>query len=315
MALSQTENWHKLNCRLVWAYEGPVDTQFRAGAFRQEAVAAWLILRGDVRLTFPHSVETCEAGYWYFPKREAWRQEFSPDAEILSVRFIAQWPDTSPLFDHSRSLKIPAVQAPRLVAIARRLARYLRDQQIQGNKGGRSGQMPRTLKHYVGTQRLFLDWLAVYVDLMNELGVRTVSYLPLDERVLAAVNQMERANLHEAVREADLARLNGMSKSHLIRMFVEGLGMTPAEYWEERRVNAARSALLESERSVKAIAYELGFSSLSHFSTWVRNKLGCSPRAFRKQAASGKNPSSAKKRRKPSPTSAAKRKPRAGKQK
>jgi AraC-like DNA-binding protein len=36
---------------------------------------------------------------------------------------------------------------------------------------------------------------------------------------------------------------------------------------------------------VKEIAYELGFSSLPHFSAWFRRRNGLSPRAFRARAA------------------------------
>ena len=276
------ENWHKLNCRLVWAYEGPVRAKFKVGAFRQEAVPAWLIRRGWVRMTFGRSTESCEAGNWYFPKAGTWRQEFSPDAEILSMRFIAQWPDTTSLFDRSKSLVIPVDEAPRLTAIARRLARYTHEHQMQG--ADKPEQVPKTLKHYIDTHRLFLDWMTVYVDLMEQQGVKTVPHQPLDDRVWLAVNQMERTGLHTPLRENELARLAGLSKSHLNRIFVGNMGMTPAEYWEQRRISAARSALLESERSVKTIAYELGFNSLSHFSSWVKKKLGRSPRDFRRDS-------------------------------
>jgi len=273
------ENWHKLNCRLFWAYEGPVRAKFQHGAYRQEGIVAWLINRGSVRLTFAHSVEQCEAGSWYFPKGEPWTQDFSSDAEILSLRFIAHWPDETALFDRSRSLQIPAAEVPRLTSLARRMARYVSLNHVEDTRGFE--QVPKSLDRYIDMQRLFLSWMTTYVELMRTHHIPSSTHQQLDERVWIAINRIERAELHEPLRESELAKLAGVSKSHLNRMFVINTGKTPADYWADRRVQAARSALMESGRSVKTIAYELGFSSLSHFSTWVRKKTGRSPRALR----------------------------------
>ncbi len=273
------ENWHKLNCRLFWAYEGPVHSKFQHGAYRQEGIVAWLITRGSVRLTFSKSRETCSAGNWYFPKGEPWTQDFSPDAEILSLRFIAHWPDETALFDRSRSMQVRATEVPRLTSLARRMARHMRTTHVDDERGFE--QVPKSLDHYIDMQRLFLSWMTTYVELMRTRKIDSSSHQPLDERVWVAINRIERAELHEPLRETELALLAGVSKSHLNRLFVINTGKTPADYWSDRRIRAAQSALLESGRSVKTIAYELGFSSLSHFSTWVRKKTGLSPRALR----------------------------------
>ena len=285
----KVEDWHKLNCRLFWAYEGPVRPKFQHGAYRQEGIVAWLIIRGSVRLTFAKSRESCTAGNWYFPKGEPWTQDFSPDAEILSLRFIAHWPDETPLFDRTRSLKIPASAIPRLTSLARRMARHMSTTHIEDERGFE--QVPKSLDRYIDIQRLFLSWMTSYVDLMREQKIPSSTYQTLDERVWIAINRIERAEMHEPLRETELALLAGVSKSHLNRLFVINTGKTPADYWADRRIQAARSALLESSRSVKSIAYELGFSSLSHFSTWVRKKTGISPRALRKTPAKKKRSS------------------------
>lgn len=282
-ALQKIENWHRLNCRLFWAYEGPVGRKFQHGAYRQEGIVAWLIKRGRVDLTFARGDrEGCEAGHWYFPRGEKWKQDFSEDAEIISLRFAAHWPDENSLFDRSRSLIVPVGDVPRLTSIARRMARSVKTAHVQDER--RIEQIPKTLDRHLDIQRLFLSWMTTYVELMRAKSVDLIPHERLDERVSIAISRIERAELHVPLREAELARLAGVSKSHLNRLFVIDTGKTPAEYWEERRVLAARSALLESQRSVKTVAYELGFSSLSHFSSWVSKKLGKSPRELRKAA-------------------------------
>lgn len=277
------ENWHELSCRLFWAYEGPVGYRFQHGAYRQEGVVAWLIMRGHVTLTFARGQEHCTAGHWFFPKREAWSQDFSDDAEIISLRFTTHWPDGTSLFDRSRSIQVPMAEVPRLTSLAHRIARYAHTNYVADEV--RVEHIPKSLDRYIDMQRLFLSWMTTYVDLMRSKRVAVSAHQPLDERVWLTINRIERAELHEPLREADLAQVAGVSKSHLNRLFAINIGKSPAEYLEERRIRVARSALLESTRSVKTIAYELGFSSLSHFSTWVTKKLGQSPRELRKAFA------------------------------
>lgn len=278
------ENWHQLICRLYWAYEGPVEPRFQHGAYQKDlGMVAWLIIRGHTTLTFGRNRERCDAGHWFFPKGETWSQDFSDDAEIISLRFAAHWPDETTLFDRSRSLIVPDHELPRLTSLARRLARLSRTAHVGDERV--SAQMPKTLESHLNIQRLFLSWMTTYVDLMRSRDVPINPYHHLDERVGTVIDYIERAEVKEPLREADLAKLAGVSKSHLNRLFATNTGKSPAEYLEDRRIRAARSALLESTRSVKTIAYELGFNSLSHFSTWTTKKLGVSPRELRKKNA------------------------------
>jgi AraC-type DNA-binding domain-containing proteins len=48
-------------------------------------------------------------------------------------------------------------------------------------------------------------------------------------------------------------------------------------------VNYAQQQLNQPYRSVKMIAYELGFSDSSNFSTYFKRTVGVSPKFYRKQ--------------------------------
>jgi AraC-like DNA-binding protein len=272
------ENWCDLRLRLIWAYDGPL-TEYRQYYYFDYALAAWLIRRGEVRLTFPTHTETYTAGNWVFPRLQEGWQEFSEDAEILSIRFVAEWPTGQTLFDHSRTMSVPAAGVPRLTRVGERLARYV-DREFPGARtdlARRGGSLERHLKIH----RFLHSWLLAYVDLMEREGQIAFTISQLDDRVRRAVQSLERRSLGTPLRESELAVQAGISVHHLTRLFVRDLGKTPAEYWEAKRVLAARQALLDSSQSIKSLAYELGFSSLPHFSTWVKKRLGRSPRAVR----------------------------------
>jgi AraC family transcriptional regulator len=84
-----------------------------------------------------------------------------------------------------------------------------------------------------------------------------------------------------------LAAFAGISARHFERAFRQSMGMPPYAYVLERRLDAARDLLItRPELPIEHIAFRLGFSSSSHFSSAFRQRIGCSPTEFRKRHAS-----------------------------
>jgi|GEM_PF-2294741 len=72
------------------------------------------------------------------------------------------------------------------------------------------------------------------------------------------------------------ARVLGISIRHLQRWFNAHLASTPGAWLAEERLQHARQ-LLPSSRSVKEVAYTLGFNHVSHFSRDFKRRFGHSP--------------------------------------
>jgi AraC family transcriptional regulator len=81
---------------------------------------------------------------------------------------------------------------------------------------------------------------------------------------------------------AELADLCKLSVRQLTRGFRVSRGCSIGEHVARSRLEHAKQ-LLESDQSVKAIAYSLGFSSPSSFSYAFRRLLGETPRQFRQR--------------------------------
>jgi len=278
------ENWNDLRVHLAWAYEGrPQNAHW---VIPVTMISAWLIRRGHVDLTFDGKKKRYKAGSWVFPRMEKGRQDFSDDAAILSVRFNAQWPTGDYLFDRSRTIAFPVDEAPRLARIGERLVRF-----VARTFPGTTVYLPLVNAadpdHYFEMQRLLYGWIAEYTSAMKRQGLRPNTIGHLDSRVRHAIHLMESQPLSRPLRERDVAAESGLSVAQLNRLFATSLGYSPAEYREQRRIETARQALLESDRSVKSIAYDIGFSSLPHFSAWARKKLGASPRELRQRGKQG----------------------------
>lgn len=79
----------------------------------------------------------------------------------------------------------------------------------------------------------------------------------------------------------ELADLCRISARHLTRAFKASRGVTIGAYVHEVRIEHAKALL--RERSIKEVAFDLGFSSPSAFSAAFRGAVGISPRQYRQQ--------------------------------
>jgi AraC family transcriptional regulator len=83
---------------------------------------------------------------------------------------------------------------------------------------------------------------------------------------------------------AELAAICKISPRQLLRAFRAARGFPLGEYLQEHRFNRARQ-LLEEGASVKATAYELGFSSSASFCYSFRRAAGETPKLFKERIA------------------------------
>jgi transcriptional regulator GlxA family with amidase domain len=103
-------------------------------------------------------------------------------------------------------------------------------------------------------------------------------------KVTEAVALME-ANLQEPLPTDDIARLVGVSRRQLERLFKQHLDDMPSRYYIELRLMRARRLLRHSGQSILQIALACGFASASHFSNAYRARFGHTPRDERSPRA------------------------------
>lgn len=78
-------------------------------------------------------------------------------------------------------------------------------------------------------------------------------------------------------RATDLQAVLGYSSAHLNRLFREHFDMTPYEYLHGYKFRYARNLLQNTDMSVSEIAYEIGYSNLSHFFSGFKRHYGITP--------------------------------------
>ena len=104
-----------------------------------------------------------------------------------------------------------------------------------------------------------------------------------DQRLFEEAMTLMRNNLSEPLQTGELSSYLGISQKKLERLFLRFVGILPARFYRELRLEKARSLLHETALSVDEIGRRCGFPSASHFSRSFKSYSGRSPRAERQQ--------------------------------
>ena len=87
----------------------------------------------------------------------------------------------------------------------------------------------------------------------------------------------------ESLTLADLARSVHASTFHFCKTFKRATGMTFTQYLSMVRIAKTKKLLANPQARISEVAYEAGFSSLTHFNRMFRRIAGQSPTDFRRQ--------------------------------
>ena len=128
-----------------------------------------------------------------------------------------------------------------------------------------------------------IELLVFQVESYNRLFDPKVRYIKTDydkERILFAKDYLVK-NLETPPSLTELSRIAGINEFKLKRGFKEVFGQTVFGYLTDVRMELAKNDLLEKQKSITEIAFELGFSSVQHFSNAFKKKYGMAPRGVK----------------------------------
>lgn len=272
-------DWSCLRYHLILAYDSEVPEGAQRGSHQTENESCWLLKQGSVKLVSEGRSLRAGPGQWVFVGRARRWQEFSDDAKILSLHFQLSWPGGESVVQQGACQILDAADEPALERTATPLVRRL--ETVIPKAGMLLPDQPCSLERYFQVQNLLPVWLAAYMGAQERLGNYLCRPGMMDERVMQAVAELNRQPLDAGFPEPQLRQCVNVGKSQLNELFTRALGMTPRRYFDERRLEEARSLLAHTKRSVKQIAFALGFRHESHFSLWFRRHEGKPPTVWR----------------------------------
>lgn len=104
---------------------------------------------------------------------------------------------------------------------------------------------------------------------------------------LAEALALMQANLSEPLPTDEVARLVGLSRRQLERLFKQHLDALPSRHYLELRLQRSRELLQRTGQSILQVGLACGFSSGPHFSNAYKLAFGCTPREERAREVAG----------------------------
>jgi AraC-like DNA-binding protein len=278
----RVSDWGQLHLQLVWAYAGRPETP--AASLCSNPMAAWLLLKGSVRVRSALREYVPRAGQWIILPSAIQSYTFTSDSRIISVRFRAEWLDGRQLFELTEPLVCEANIHPRLGQAARAIVRW-----VKINLGRPSvalshqkiGMLP-----YLRLTEITSAWVKAYSAALLCEGFEANRAGSVDARVLQSYRQLSTHPLHKMLSIAELAGRNGLGRKQLERLFSTYTGTSMRSYFDRRRLEQAQRVLAHSRQPIKEVGLQLGFKQMSHFSTWFRRQTGYCPLEFRARGES-----------------------------
>lgn len=107
---------------------------------------------------------------------------------------------------------------------------------------------------------------------------------PADEASpVAKVQAHVMQHLRKRFTVGELAQVAGMSARNFARVFVQQTGVTPHEFVERARVDAARTLLESSEVALKTVAWDCGFGTADRMRIVFVKRIGATPAQYRER--------------------------------
>ena len=122
--------------------------------------------------------------------------------------------------------------------------------------------------------------------LTNQIAVEQQNAEPL--LVTKARNYIEQHKT-EPLSLSAVAQAAGASVFHFCKVFHKSTGLKFTDYVARVRLETARTELLNPNRRISEVAYDVGFQSLTQFNRMFKRIFGQSPTEFRAHLASGKS--------------------------
>ena len=131
------------------------------------------------------------------------------------------------------------------------------------------------------------DWIFDYYDAVySKTGAIYLSRnRDFKKSDISSQISIAKAAVHEnisTITPESLAEITCMSYSKFRKIFKEYTGFAPSQYIQEVRVNMAKELLTNTSKSIKEIAFELGYENKDYFFTAFRKVSGMTPAGYRK---------------------------------
>jgi len=276
------KDWLNLRFHLYWCYDGKIG-QDRHSPNKVQSYSefdnngAWLVRKGWAKVEYQNETFIAMPGQWLIPKPSSRIQSFAANTEVLSISFEASWPDGTKLLNEGLALVIDACDCPQLENKALPIAKAVK---TFAPNSWDARAYPANFTEFMTLNSLLSQWLIELEKILRAQKISHSGQFDIDERVLYAIRKINEKKLSEKLDMKKLAESVYLSPNHLIRLFYENINKSPAQYYDNIRIEYAKKRLLIPDSRIQDTSLSLGFKHLSHFSKWFKKHCDQSPRDY-----------------------------------
>ena len=106
-----------------------------------------------------------------------------------------------------------------------------------------------------------------------------------DERMKRVLEHIH-VHIGDNIEVEELAGLASVTKPYFIKLFKREFGISPVQYINRKKVERAQLLLFTTDKTVKEVAYKLGFSDQNYFIRLFRKLAGITPQEYRRRLRS-----------------------------
>ena len=139
-----------------------------------------------------------------------------------------------------------------------------------------------TKKQYRSMLRLLEIFGRHLSILSNQIAMENPAAEPA---AVTRAKQFIAQNQNNAICLAAVAKAVNTSTFYFCKLFKRATGLTFTDYLARVRIEKAKTLLLDPNRRVSEVAYDIGFQSLTHFNRVFRKIVGRSPSSYRQSAS------------------------------
>jgi AraC-like DNA-binding protein len=139
-----------------------------------------------------------------------------------------------------------------------------------------------TKKQYRSMLRLLEIFGRHLSILSNQIAMENPAAEPA---AVTRAKQFIAQNQNNAICLATVAKAVNTSTFYFCKLFKRATGLTFTDYLARVRIEKAKTLLLDPNRRVSEVAYDIGFQSLTHFNRVFRKIVGRSPSSYRQSAS------------------------------
>lgn len=123
----------------------------------------------------------------------------------------------------------------------------------------------------------------ILIALIEDLHESNMTDFSKKSRMVSDVISYIYANYNDrALTLKEISNRLYVSEEHLIRVFKREMNMTPYKFLKSIRLNMACNLLIYGSKTIKEVAYEVGYSSVGGFNAQFKQVYGMTPVEYRK---------------------------------